>query len=743
MSNDVTISVKTNDQASQGLDKIAGNTENMTQRAGKSISGLGQKIGGEFGEIVTHAGESLEEFGEHGQSAAKKLTIASAAVAGAGIALMAFGSGAKQSAQQLDAAINATGASAEDFAGQIDQVKSKAEDLGHSGIDAENALNTLVVKTGDAAKAFQYMGLVEDLAAQKHISLASAADLVAKALDGNTKLFKTYGIDVAAGALSVDQLNGYLVELQQHLSGQAAASVDSFSGRIDALRQHVVASAEDFANKYGPAISAAGTVATVVSTGLDILAARSVRATGAVGALAVANTVEGTSAAGAAVANAGVAASEDALAASAGEASAASLGLAASLGPVGVAGALFAVALAMSPVGKEIKNLITGSSDLGGSLATTTQLGQALSRAMQQDGGTMGAFTRQAVAAQYQLDVTSASITKAGLGVGEITTALTESDAEWNTQIVTWTAAHGLNKQQVATLQNMKDVYDSVVGSINDATTATTALYKSDLDLATAAEQVVDANMSAGQSADTFMGALQGLTKSVDDAKAAHDAQATSLDTSTAAGLKNHQNLLSLIDDNEKQYNANLKAGMSVGQATELYNHNSDAIQGTATAAGISATAVAALIAQYKLTPAVLATKAQLDDYDARVALEKWERDLAAAPTNFTAHFNVSQGEAAQKGYSHGGIPGAATGGNRNGVIQWAENGREMAKLPNGSYVMSNPDTERALASGGGSPTIEVHIHTDGSAMAAGFVKGLRYEVRVQGGNVQKVLGQG
>lgn len=110
---------------------------------------------------------------------------------------------------------------------------------------------------------------------------------------------------------------------------------------------------------------------------------------------------------------------------------------------------------------------------------------------------------------------------------------------------------------------------------------------------------------------------------------------------------------------------------------------------------------------------------------------------------------NVTPTQAPEAGsglsYAHGGaVGGAATGGNRNGAITWAEHGDEMAKLPNGSYVYSNPDTQRMMDDQRGGGQVHVVIEGgSGSTLDALVLEFIRKNVRVLGGgNVQTAFGR-
>ncbi|MET8862282.1 hypothetical protein ABZW11_04905 [Nonomuraea sp. NPDC004580] len=85
---------------------------------------------------------------------------------------------------------------------------------------------------------------------------------------------------------------------------------------------------------------------------------------------------------------------------------------------------------------------------------------------------------------------------------------------------------------------------------------------------------------------------------------------------------------------------------------------------------------------------------------------------------------------------------GKASGGPAGGWTMVGERGAELVRLPYGSQVTSANQTA-AMAAGGGGP---VHVVLEvkggsGGSMEAMFVQMIRRFVRVNGGDVQVVLG--
>jgi TP901 family phage tail tape measure protein len=106
---------------------------------------------------------------------------------------------------------------------------------------------------------------------------------------------------------------------------------------------------------------------------------------------------------------------------------------------------------------------------------------------------------------------------------------------------------------------------------------------------------------------------------------------------------------------------------------------------------------------------------------------------------------SVQRGQARLNGNdAHGGIiGGAATGGVRGSLTWVGEQGPELVRLPAGSTVHSNPDSQRMAAGmGGGGPVqVQLAINSSGARLDDLLLELLRNVIRIQGGNVQAVLG--
>jgi len=89
-----------------------------------------------------------------------------------------------------------------------------------------------------------------------------------------------------------------------------------------------------------------------------------------------------------------------------------------------------------------------------------------------------------------------------------------------------------------------------------------------------------------------------------------------------------------------------------------------------------------------------------------------------------------------------GGIVGqAASGGIRSGLTLVGENGPELIDAAPGSRVHTAADTSRAMTGGSGGGRVDVVFSSDGSRVGDFLLELVRHSVRINGGDVQAVLG--
>jgi hypothetical protein len=161
---------------------------------------------GPFGNTIAQAQQSLSGMGGSMKSTSDKMMGLGAAGLTAGIILQKAGSADQAAHQQLQAAVTATGHSYDQYAGKVDAAIKHQENFGHTAVSTQNALQTLTQITGNPTKALQLLSTASDVAAAKHIDLASAANMVGKAYEGNTKVLKQFGITSTTTGSTQQQL---------------------------------------------------------------------------------------------------------------------------------------------------------------------------------------------------------------------------------------------------------------------------------------------------------------------------------------------------------------------------------------------------------------------------------------------------------------------------------------------------------------------------------------------------------
>lgn len=683
--------------ASSAMNSLAGTSEKMSARVGTAFGTMGGYIGGEFGEILNNASTGFNNLAEAGEGMGTKLAVAGGGILALGLAFGTLGSGEQAARQQLDQAITATGASVSDYSDEIEKAISKGEDFGHSGTDTQNALAKLTETTGDVGTALSNMTLVENIAAAKHESLSAAANQLSLAMGGNSKVFKQFGIDLGTTKPTADQLNGALSLLASKLQGQAAAATDTFSGKIDSLKTHLGDMAATVGEKVTPYLGAAGSVALVLGTTMDFVAAHTKDAAEATDILsastdtatasetgqkitaitlaaqmdalrmaeinaALATDAIGVSADGAAASELGLASAEDV-------ASASALGI---LGPIGlVVGALAAAAVGgdmlASKIGGELDPAWQKDADTLKNVKTALA---GFESEIQNAGGVMDTASQKTLLTALQAAGLGDAYMKTKLNLADFANMIQGSDAAFNLQMGTFQKTNALSLEQAATLEHLKAQFDA--GTISGkqlaqaeaelsppakaATAATNTLITS-LDAETQALNDASDNMlSAQQSADSFKDSQASLATTL-------KTNGKSLDDNTVKGRANVEAVDAAIAAAKAHADAVFKQTDNVQLATAALQGDEGQLQATTKAAGLNQAEIANMILEYGGIPSDIPTKVDLDIANAIQNLNTLEAAIDAE--NASHHFVAVMGG----GYdpnSHaasGGIIGDASGG--------------------------------------------------------------------------------
>jgi hypothetical protein len=132
-----------------------------------------------------------------------------------------------------------------------------AINMGFADQEAAGALGTLVTATGSAKEAQFLLNSAMDLARYKHISLNTAATIMARGTQGSAKAFKELGITLDNSLPKQQAINKAFDQLNAKIGGQSQAYLDTFAGKMSVLEAKVDNLAESFGNILIPVVSVA------------------------------------------------------------------------------------------------------------------------------------------------------------------------------------------------------------------------------------------------------------------------------------------------------------------------------------------------------------------------------------------------------------------------------------------------------------------------------------------------------
>jgi hypothetical protein len=101
----------------------------------------------------------------------------------------------------------------------------------------------------------QLTPVIIDFAAKQRISIEQGSSIIIKALEGNTRSLKEYGIELKKGATEADRFTAIMTQLKGKVEGAGEAFQNTASGGIAVARQELKDMEEEIGNKLIPALS--------------------------------------------------------------------------------------------------------------------------------------------------------------------------------------------------------------------------------------------------------------------------------------------------------------------------------------------------------------------------------------------------------------------------------------------------------------------------------------------------------
>lgn len=143
----------------------------------------------------------------------------------------------------------------------FDRITHKAQDLSDQFryLDNDNIVGVFN-KLIDYGKLTEQemeslLPVIINFAAKSQISIDDSADIIIKALEGNAKALKEYGIDVSGAKTETERLNIVMTTLKEKVDGAAEAFQNSAKGAIAVSRQEFANLKEDIGNGLLPVLN--------------------------------------------------------------------------------------------------------------------------------------------------------------------------------------------------------------------------------------------------------------------------------------------------------------------------------------------------------------------------------------------------------------------------------------------------------------------------------------------------------
>jgi phage-related protein len=278
---EVFISVKSQDEFTPALTK-AGQTAGSQagDAAGKAVTGkfksamssMAGSLRSAFGPALGPVGDLIDKMDGISNAASSMGSKTGASfvkmggiATGVGVLMQGIGDREKIAQGQLANAVTNTGQSWSKYKDEMEKVEKSEAKYGYTSEDTAKALTSMVQKTGNVEGSMKNMSLVTDLAASRHMSLASAGNIVARIMNGNTRVLQQYGITqqelakATNGSTDAHVKGAAAVQiLSERLKGQADVAANTFTGRMKEVRATLENVAATVSQHVGPVLTALG-----------------------------------------------------------------------------------------------------------------------------------------------------------------------------------------------------------------------------------------------------------------------------------------------------------------------------------------------------------------------------------------------------------------------------------------------------------------------------------------------------
>jgi hypothetical protein len=211
---------------------------------------------------LTHLGESADKAGTQSQNIFSSIAGGVLALGAAEKTIEFFGDSIREALDAEDTAarfkntlesINRADIF-DELMGAADKLQAKFKYLDNDEIVAVfNKLITYGKLTKNQIE--QLTPVIIDFAAKQRISIEQGSSIIIKALEGNTRSLKEYGIELKKGATEADRFTAIMTQLKGKVEGAGEAFQNTASGGIAVARQELKDMEEQVGNKLIPVLS--------------------------------------------------------------------------------------------------------------------------------------------------------------------------------------------------------------------------------------------------------------------------------------------------------------------------------------------------------------------------------------------------------------------------------------------------------------------------------------------------------